>query len=96
VSSLSEKSANALDWLTSRRSRIPAQVVRHHVLEDQQREADHQELPTVDGFRRGYLDLRPTARRAEEVGLDSLWVGDHLVANAPIVRAWSQWPRPRR
>jgi alkanesulfonate monooxygenase SsuD/methylene tetrahydromethanopterin reductase-like flavin-dependent oxidoreductase (luciferase family) len=45
------------------------------------------QLPTVDGFRRGYVDLRPTARRAEEVGLDSLWVGDHLVANAPIVES---------
>jgi alkanesulfonate monooxygenase SsuD/methylene tetrahydromethanopterin reductase-like flavin-dependent oxidoreductase (luciferase family) len=45
------------------------------------------QLPTVDGFRRGYLDLRPTARAAEGVELDSVWVGDHLVANAPIVES---------
>jgi alkanesulfonate monooxygenase SsuD/methylene tetrahydromethanopterin reductase-like flavin-dependent oxidoreductase (luciferase family) len=45
------------------------------------------QLPTVDGFRRGYRDIRPTVRAAETVGLDSVWVGDHLIANAPIVES---------
>jgi len=45
------------------------------------------QLPTVDGFGRGYLDIRPTVRSAEAVGLDSVWMGDHLVANAPILES---------
>jgi alkanesulfonate monooxygenase SsuD/methylene tetrahydromethanopterin reductase-like flavin-dependent oxidoreductase (luciferase family) len=45
------------------------------------------QLPTVDGFRQGCPDLRPVAQQAEQLGFDSLWVGDHLVANAPILES---------
>jgi alkanesulfonate monooxygenase SsuD/methylene tetrahydromethanopterin reductase-like flavin-dependent oxidoreductase (luciferase family) len=43
------------------------------------------QLPTVDGFRTGSWDIRPVARRAEELGFDSVWVGDHLAFDTPIL-----------
>jgi alkanesulfonate monooxygenase SsuD/methylene tetrahydromethanopterin reductase-like flavin-dependent oxidoreductase (luciferase family) len=45
------------------------------------------QLPTVDGFRTGNLDIRPVARRAEELGFDSVWVGDHLAFDTPILES---------
>jgi alkanesulfonate monooxygenase SsuD/methylene tetrahydromethanopterin reductase-like flavin-dependent oxidoreductase (luciferase family) len=44
-------------------------------------------LPTVDGFRAGAWDIRSFARRAEDLGFDSLWVADHLVFDAPILES---------
>lgn len=40
-------------------------------------------LPTFDPFRHGDLPLLAAARRAQELGFDSAWVGDHLACPAP-------------
>jgi alkanesulfonate monooxygenase SsuD/methylene tetrahydromethanopterin reductase-like flavin-dependent oxidoreductase (luciferase family) len=40
-------------------------------------------LPTFDAFRTGEIPLIAAARRAEELGFDSAWVGDHLACPAP-------------
>jgi alkanesulfonate monooxygenase SsuD/methylene tetrahydromethanopterin reductase-like flavin-dependent oxidoreductase (luciferase family) len=45
------------------------------------------QLPTVDGFRTGNFDIRPVARQAEELGFDSVWVGDHLAFDTPILES---------
>ncbi|TCC65515.1 LLM class flavin-dependent oxidoreductase [Kribbella pittospori] len=39
-------------------------------------------LPSVDVQRTEHLDLREAARYAEEAGLDSIWMGDHLATGA--------------
>lgn len=41
--------------------------------------------PTFDPFGAGTPDLVGAARRAEELGFDSVWVGDHLVCPAPVL-----------
>ncbi|MEO6858313.1 MAG: LLM class flavin-dependent oxidoreductase [Solirubrobacteraceae bacterium] len=40
-------------------------------------------LPTFDPFRTGEIPLLEGARRAEALGFDSAWVGDHLACPAP-------------
>ncbi|HEX9834265.1 MAG TPA: LLM class flavin-dependent oxidoreductase, partial [Mycobacterium sp.] len=45
------------------------------------------QLPTVDGFGRGYAELPPLVKAAEQVGFDSVWFGDHLRPNVPIVES---------
>lgn len=40
-------------------------------------------LPTFDPFGTGDIPLLAAARRAEELGFDSAWVGDHLASPAP-------------
>ncbi|WP_202872967.1 LLM class flavin-dependent oxidoreductase [Kribbella capetownensis] len=42
-------------------------------------------LPSVDVQRTEHLDLRAAARYAEEAGLDSIWMGDHLATGAATV-----------
>lgn len=46
------------------------------------------QLPTTDGFGVGYRDLRPVARLAEDVGFDSVWVGDHFSFTSPVVESF--------
>jgi len=46
------------------------------------------QLPTVYGFNSGYRDIKPTVRAAEAVGFDGVWVGDHLVANVPLLESF--------
>jgi alkanesulfonate monooxygenase SsuD/methylene tetrahydromethanopterin reductase-like flavin-dependent oxidoreductase (luciferase family) len=46
------------------------------------------QLPTVDGFGIGFGDFVPAARLAEELGFDSVWVGDHLSFRAPVVESF--------
>lgn len=51
------------------------------------------QLPEVER-RVGWPELRDLARTAEEVGLDSVWVGDHLLYDLPdaTVRGpWEAW-----
>lgn len=45
------------------------------------------QIPTVDGHAHGYSDLRPMVRAAERVGFSSVWFGDHLLSNVPIVES---------
>ncbi len=44
-------------------------------------------LPNFDPFERGELPIVDTARRAEELGFDAVWVGDHLAFHPPILEA---------
>ncbi|MEV0800134.1 LLM class flavin-dependent oxidoreductase [Kribbella sp. NPDC050281] len=44
-------------------------------------------LPSVDVQRTEHLDLRAAARYAEEAGLDSVWMGDHLAIGAATLEA---------
>ena len=46
------------------------------------------QLPTTDGFGIGYADLRTVARVAEDVGLDSGWIGDHFSFTSPVVESF--------
>jgi alkanesulfonate monooxygenase SsuD/methylene tetrahydromethanopterin reductase-like flavin-dependent oxidoreductase (luciferase family) len=51
------------------------------------------QLPEVEYVAR-WSDLRAMARTAEEVGLDSIWVGDHLLyreAGQPPKGPWEAW-----
>lgn len=45
------------------------------------------QLPTVDGFGIGFGDFVPAARLSEELGFDSVWVGDHLSFRAPVLES---------
>jgi alkanesulfonate monooxygenase SsuD/methylene tetrahydromethanopterin reductase-like flavin-dependent oxidoreductase (luciferase family) len=42
-------------------------------------------LPTFDPLRRGRLPVAAAARRAEELGFDAVWAGDHLASPAPVL-----------
>jgi alkanesulfonate monooxygenase SsuD/methylene tetrahydromethanopterin reductase-like flavin-dependent oxidoreductase (luciferase family) len=42
-------------------------------------------LPSFDPLGRGDFDIASCARRAESLGFDSLWVGDHLAFRSPIL-----------
>jgi alkanesulfonate monooxygenase SsuD/methylene tetrahydromethanopterin reductase-like flavin-dependent oxidoreductase (luciferase family) len=44
-------------------------------------------LSTCDTYGEGIPDLVSSARDAEDLGFDSLWVGDHLYFNVPILDA---------
>ena len=44
-------------------------------------------LPTFDALGSGSLPVAAAARRAEELGFDSLWAGDHLLGPAPVLDA---------
>jgi alkanesulfonate monooxygenase SsuD/methylene tetrahydromethanopterin reductase-like flavin-dependent oxidoreductase (luciferase family) len=44
-------------------------------------------LPSVDEQRAQGLDLRAAARHAEQAGLDSIWMGDHLAVGMPTIEA---------
>jgi alkanesulfonate monooxygenase SsuD/methylene tetrahydromethanopterin reductase-like flavin-dependent oxidoreductase (luciferase family) len=46
------------------------------------------QLPTVDGFGIGFADFLPMAQLAEELGFDSVWVGDHLSFRAPVLESF--------
>jgi alkanesulfonate monooxygenase SsuD/methylene tetrahydromethanopterin reductase-like flavin-dependent oxidoreductase (luciferase family) len=50
------------------------------------------QLPEVERVVR-WPELRQMARTAEEVGFDSLWVGDHLLYRQPdrVVGPWEAW-----
>ena len=46
----------------------------------------------MDGATPRWADLLALARRAEEVGLDSLWLGDHLLVRGDeTIGAWEGW-----
>src|SRR5690242_7588537 len=49
--------------------------------------------PWVQSSAPGWRDLLATARRAEEVGFDSVWVPDHLLIqdDAERVGVWEGW-----
>lgn len=42
-------------------------------------------LPTFDVFGQGPLPVVEAARRAEALGFDAVWAGDHLVAHVPVL-----------
>ncbi len=42
-------------------------------------------LPTFDPYRRGSWPLLEAAERAEELGFNSAWAGDHLQYHAPVL-----------
>lgn len=44
-------------------------------------------LPSVDVQRTEHLELRTAARYAEEAGLDSIWMGDHLATGQATLEA---------
>lgn len=44
-------------------------------------------LPSVEVQRTEHLDLRAAARYAEEAGLDSIWMGDHLATGQATLEA---------
>jgi probable F420-dependent oxidoreductase len=44
-------------------------------------------LPTLDAFRQGTPPLVEAARRAEELGFDTAWAGDHLVFHPPLLES---------
>lgn len=46
------------------------------------------QLPTTDGFGVGYVDVRIFARAAEDLGFDSIWVGDHFSFPAPVIESF--------
>jgi probable F420-dependent oxidoreductase len=56
-------------------------------------------LPTLEspdqGYAPSYSELREMALRAEEAGIDSLWLFDHLLYQrfdgAPVVSVWECW-----
>jgi probable F420-dependent oxidoreductase len=44
-------------------------------------------LPTFDPLRAGAWPVAQAARRAEELGFDAVWTGDHLACPAPVLDA---------
>lgn len=42
-------------------------------------------IPTFDPFGTGMPSVAESARRAEALGYDALWVGDHLISPAPVL-----------
>jgi alkanesulfonate monooxygenase SsuD/methylene tetrahydromethanopterin reductase-like flavin-dependent oxidoreductase (luciferase family) len=44
-------------------------------------------LPTFDALGRGTPPVVAAARRAEELGFDALWAGDHLISHPPVLDA---------
>lgn len=44
-------------------------------------------LPTLDSYRQGTPPVLDAARSAEELGFDSVWIGDHLVFHPPLLEA---------
>jgi alkanesulfonate monooxygenase SsuD/methylene tetrahydromethanopterin reductase-like flavin-dependent oxidoreductase (luciferase family) len=42
-------------------------------------------LPNIDAQATGTFEICETAREAEGLGFDSIWVGDHLTFNAPVI-----------
>jgi alkanesulfonate monooxygenase SsuD/methylene tetrahydromethanopterin reductase-like flavin-dependent oxidoreductase (luciferase family) len=42
-------------------------------------------LPTFDALGQGRLPVAAAARRAEELGFDAVWAGDHLSSPAPVL-----------
>jgi alkanesulfonate monooxygenase SsuD/methylene tetrahydromethanopterin reductase-like flavin-dependent oxidoreductase (luciferase family) len=42
-------------------------------------------LPTVDALGQGTPPVTAAARRAEELGFDTVWAGDHLLSHAPVL-----------
>lgn len=46
-------------------------------------------LPTLDPLREGFPPLIASAVRAEGLGFDSIWVGDHLVFHCPYREAFA-------
>ena len=44
-------------------------------------------LPSFDPYQQGVLPLLEAARRTEDCGFDSAWVGDHLSFHPPIYEA---------
>jgi alkanesulfonate monooxygenase SsuD/methylene tetrahydromethanopterin reductase-like flavin-dependent oxidoreductase (luciferase family) len=44
-------------------------------------------LPTFDALGQGTPPLVTAARRAEELGFDALWAGDHLLSHPPVLDA---------
>jgi alkanesulfonate monooxygenase SsuD/methylene tetrahydromethanopterin reductase-like flavin-dependent oxidoreductase (luciferase family) len=44
-------------------------------------------LPTFDALGRGTPPVVAAARRAEELGFDALWAGDHLLSHPPVLDA---------
>ncbi len=46
-------------------------------------------LSTFDTYGVGIGDLAADARRLEDLGVDSIWVGDHLQFNVPMVEAFT-------
>jgi alkanesulfonate monooxygenase SsuD/methylene tetrahydromethanopterin reductase-like flavin-dependent oxidoreductase (luciferase family) len=45
-------------------------------------------LPTFDPLGQGTPPVVAAARRAEELGFDALWAGDHLVSHPPVLDAF--------
>ena len=48
------------------------------------------QLPEVE-YEAGRDEVAAMARAAEEVGFDSLWVGDHLLYRDPVRGPWDAW-----
>ncbi|HUG94891.1 MAG TPA: hypothetical protein VMK30_01975, partial [Pleomorphomonadaceae bacterium] len=51
------------------------------------------QLPEVEWMPR-WPDIRAMARTAEDIGLDSIWVGDHLLyryEDQPARGPWEAW-----
>lgn len=44
-------------------------------------------LPTLDSYRQGTPPALDGARRAEELGFDTLWIGDHLAFHPPLLES---------
>jgi probable F420-dependent oxidoreductase len=44
-------------------------------------------LPTLDSYRQGTPPALDGARRAEALGFDTLWIGDHLVFHPPLLES---------
>jgi alkanesulfonate monooxygenase SsuD/methylene tetrahydromethanopterin reductase-like flavin-dependent oxidoreductase (luciferase family) len=44
-------------------------------------------LPTFDAFGQGTPPVAAAARRAEQLGFDALWAGDHLISHPPVLDA---------
>jgi alkanesulfonate monooxygenase SsuD/methylene tetrahydromethanopterin reductase-like flavin-dependent oxidoreductase (luciferase family) len=45
------------------------------------------QLPATDALRTGRFQVREMAVEAERLGFDSVWVGDHLAFNAPVLES---------